>query len=126
MRAGRFFFVALMMAAIVQRSAAQTFTVLHEFLGAPNDGSGPRGGLLRDGAGNFFGTTFSGGGASEGTVHKSTPNGQESVPFCIVLRTDRFRLRGWFGTRRGTCMAPPTKARAELGCCFGWRRTVRR
>jgi uncharacterized repeat protein (TIGR03803 family) len=82
-RAGWFLIIALMVAAIVRPAAAQTFSVLHEFQGVPNDGSGPRGGLLRDGAGNFFGTTFSGGGAGEGTVYKLTPNGQESVLFAF-------------------------------------------
>ena len=38
-RAAWFLILALMMAAIVRPAAAQTFTVLHEFQGVPNDGS---------------------------------------------------------------------------------------
>jgi hypothetical protein len=34
-------------------------TVLHRFVGT--DGANPQGGLLRDGHGNLFGTTFEGG-----------------------------------------------------------------
>ncbi|MGO9648946.1 MAG: choice-of-anchor tandem repeat GloVer-containing protein [Terriglobales bacterium] len=40
---------------------AQTFTVLHTFTGAPNDGEGPFGQLIRDSAGNLYGTTTAGG-----------------------------------------------------------------
>lgn len=38
-----------------------TFTVLHNFLGG-SDGGGPMAGLISDGAGHFYGTTFEGGG----------------------------------------------------------------
>jgi uncharacterized repeat protein (TIGR03803 family) len=71
----------MMAVALIQPSSAQTFTVLHEFAGVPNDGSGPRGGLVRDSAGNFFGTTFSGGAVGEGTLFKMTPAGRESTLF---------------------------------------------
>ncbi len=37
-------------------------TVLHNFVGG-NDGGGPTAGLISDGAGNLYGTTFEGGGA---------------------------------------------------------------
>jgi uncharacterized repeat protein (TIGR03803 family) len=40
---------------------AQTFTVLHTFRGAPNDGEGPLGIVIRDSAGDLYGTTGSGG-----------------------------------------------------------------
>jgi uncharacterized repeat protein (TIGR03803 family) len=41
-------------------------TVLHTFIGT--DGTGPDGGLVSDGAGNWFGTTAYGGSAGQGTV----------------------------------------------------------
>jgi uncharacterized repeat protein (TIGR03803 family) len=62
-----------------------TETVLHSFAGHPTDGYFPRGNLIQDSAGNFYGTT-GGGGASNncgadgcGTVYKLTSAGIESV-----------------------------------------------
>jgi uncharacterized repeat protein (TIGR03803 family) len=46
-------------------------TVLHNF--APPEGYYPGGGLIRDAAGNLYGTTFFGGAAGYGTVFKLTP-----------------------------------------------------
>ena len=43
------------------------FFTLHDFTGFA-DGGAPYGGLLRDAAGNLFGTTFSGGGGHNGTL----------------------------------------------------------
>lgn len=81
-KAGWALSIALLLAlAIAQPAAAQTFTVLHEFKGSPTDGANPQAGLVRDAAGNIFGTTFAGGGASEGTIFKLTKSGQESVLF---------------------------------------------
>ena len=37
------------------------FTLLHSFAGAPTEGSGPAGTLVRDYAGNLYGTTYTGG-----------------------------------------------------------------
>jgi hypothetical protein len=56
------FMTLLLASAIVPTQAqAQKFKVLHTFHGAPNDGAVPLGVLVRDGAGNFYGTTASGG-----------------------------------------------------------------
>jgi uncharacterized repeat protein (TIGR03803 family) len=72
--------IALMAAAAVTVPAtAQTFTVLHIFNGAP-DGSFSEAPLVRDAAGNLFGTTTSGGG-DNGTVFKVDTTGHESVLF---------------------------------------------
>jgi hypothetical protein len=43
-------------AGTIQSARAQTFTVLYTFTGAP-DGANPVAGLVRDAAGNFYGTT---------------------------------------------------------------------
>jgi uncharacterized repeat protein (TIGR03803 family) len=62
-------------------------TILHSFTGPP-DGAMPAAGLLRDAAGNLFGTTASGGNSNNfaecgplacGTVFKVTNTGVESV-----------------------------------------------
>ena len=83
-----------MAAAVARPSSAQTFTVLHEFAGVPNDGSGPRGGLIRDAAGNFYGTTFSGGAVGEGTVFKMDPAGHETVLFTFNNANGSFPAAG--------------------------------
>lgn len=54
-------------------------TVLHDFVGAPTDGSGPAAGLLRDAAGNLYGTTNAGGSAGNGAVFKIDPSGTETI-----------------------------------------------
>jgi uncharacterized repeat protein (TIGR03803 family) len=52
-------------------SATGAFVLLHSFSGA--DGADPASRLLRDSAGNFYGTTEGGGAHSQGTIFKITP-----------------------------------------------------
>jgi uncharacterized repeat protein (TIGR03803 family) len=52
--------------------------VLHRFTGSP-DASTPYSGLVRDEAGNLYGTTFSGGQYGFGTVFEINKDGDESV-----------------------------------------------
>ena len=55
-------------------------TILHDFAGGRTDGKNPAAGLVRDAAGNLYGTTQVGGmHHSYGTVFKITPAGDESV-----------------------------------------------
>jgi len=72
-------FIALLLATSAA-AQAQTFTVLHTFTDSP-DGAVPFAGLLRDAAGNLYGTTHSGGCTAYGcgTVFKSDPAGNETV-----------------------------------------------
>jgi uncharacterized repeat protein (TIGR03803 family) len=58
--------------------SAATESVLYSF-GTGTDANGPFGGLLMDGAGNFYGTTIWGGASGLGAVFKLTPSGTESV-----------------------------------------------
>jgi uncharacterized repeat protein (TIGR03803 family) len=62
------------------------FTVLHNFTGAVDDGAYPYPTLIQASDGNFYGTTFSGGGAFEGTVFRMTPGGTVTVihSFCLA------------------------------------------
>jgi uncharacterized repeat protein (TIGR03803 family) len=50
-------------------------TVLYSFCSLPSclDGALPEGGVLRDSAGNLYGTTYSGGKESTGVVFKLAP-----------------------------------------------------
>jgi uncharacterized repeat protein (TIGR03803 family) len=52
-----------------------TFTVLHSFAGGTSDGCGPVGSVVRDKAGNLYGTTSGGGTANCGTVFRITTDG---------------------------------------------------
>jgi uncharacterized repeat protein (TIGR03803 family) len=79
--------VALALAAVLglgvvatPSAQAQTYkeTVLYSFTGTP-DGANPWTGLIRDKAGNLYGTTHDGGGPGQGTVFKLTAKGKEIV-----------------------------------------------
>jgi len=59
-------------------------TVLHSFAGSPHDGDGPNGGVIRDSAGNLYGTTAGGGSTKNclpgcGIVFRIAPDGTETV-----------------------------------------------
>ena len=64
----------LLLATLVAAPSAQaqTFTVLYSFSGGA-DGAYPEAGLIRDAAGNLYGTTYGGGASGYGTVFKLTP-----------------------------------------------------
>jgi len=47
-----------------------TETVLHKFLGSPNDGASPEMAVVSDAKGNLFGATQEGGTNEDGTVYK--------------------------------------------------------
>jgi uncharacterized repeat protein (TIGR03803 family) len=66
---------------VFELSPSGAETVRHSFCartGCP-DGSHPRADLAMDTAGNLYGTTYSGGTNSVGTVFKLSPNGTETV-----------------------------------------------
>ena len=63
--------------------ADATFTLLYSFKGNP-DGQTPEAGLIRDGAGNFYGTTSSGGPSGYGTVFKLDATGAETVLYSFT------------------------------------------
>ena len=57
---------------------AQTFSVIHNFSGG-QDGATPSAGLTMDKAGNFYGTTFSGGSKALGAVYRLKRSGSSWV-----------------------------------------------
>jgi uncharacterized repeat protein (TIGR03803 family) len=65
-----------------------TETVLHSFCSLTNcaDGHEPYGGVIRDSAGNLYGTTYIGGADNGGVVFKLAPDGTETVlhNFCSL------------------------------------------
>lgn len=62
-------------------------TVLYSFTGG-NDGAFPYAGLVRDSAGNLYGTTCCGGSAGAGNVFKLSPSGQETVLYSFTGGND--------------------------------------
>ncbi|HUA14889.1 MAG TPA: choice-of-anchor tandem repeat GloVer-containing protein [Verrucomicrobiae bacterium] len=69
-------------------SAGGVEKVLKRFTGKPNDGDSPVGGLIRDHAGNFYGTTRFGGTADLGTVFKMDSTGKETVLYSFQGGSD--------------------------------------
>lgn len=63
---------------VYELSSSGKYTVLYSFKGGA-DGWGPLGTVLRDNAGNLYGTTALGGPGNNGTIWKVTPAGQESI-----------------------------------------------
>ena len=62
-------------------------TVLYSFAGGA-DGANPFGSLIRDEAGNLYGTTTAGGPSGQGTVFKVDPSGSETVLYSFTGGTD--------------------------------------
>jgi len=84
-------------------------TVLHRFTGSPNDGQYPLAGLVRDRAGNLYGTTIYGGPSGSGTVFKVNKLGRERVLYSFsggadgqypVARLVRDAVGNLYGTTR--------------------------
>jgi uncharacterized repeat protein (TIGR03803 family) len=70
-------------------------TVLHSFAGQPTDGSGPSANLLRDEAGNLYGTTVSGGKSGSGVVFKLDKSGRETVLYNFTGGADGALPYSW-------------------------------
>jgi uncharacterized repeat protein (TIGR03803 family) len=63
---------------VYELDASGAYKVLHNFTGGA-DGGYPRSGVIRDAAGNLYGTTAGGGTANWGVVYKLDPSGNETV-----------------------------------------------
>ncbi len=112
-------FIALTIAtAVAVPATAQTFTVLHEFAGAPNDGGNPRGHLLRDSAGNIFGTTFAGGSVSEGTIFRLSSSGHETVLFTFNTSNGSFPASGLAVDKSGNLYGTADEGPGGAGVLF--------
>ncbi|HWY58352.1 MAG TPA: choice-of-anchor tandem repeat GloVer-containing protein [Terriglobales bacterium] len=72
---------------VSQLDATGTETVLYSFAGTP-DGEYPYAGLVRDAAGNLYGTTEYGGRSGAGTVFKLDNSGKETVLYSFTGGTD--------------------------------------
>lgn len=96
--------------------------LLHSFQGRPAEGSGPSGTLVRDRAGNLYGTTY-GGGVSKllGSVFEVTSGeatfiGAQNFPYGTLPRAGLLLEGGHlYGTSTGGQVAPPTGTVFEVG-----------
>jgi uncharacterized repeat protein (TIGR03803 family) len=99
---------------VYKLDAAGLLTLLYSFTGG-SDGGNPRAGVIRDAAGNLYGTTSSGGAANAGVVYKLEATGNYTVlhsftggadggsPFAGVILGPAGNLYGttWSGGKRG-------------------------
>src|ERR1041385_6862240 len=95
MRSLFFLTIAAALAALVSPASAVQYQVLHQFNGSTGDGAIPHAGLLEDATGNFYGTTFSGGGGNGcsggsgcGTVFEFASDGTETVLYRFTGGSD--------------------------------------
>jgi uncharacterized repeat protein (TIGR03803 family) len=95
-------------------------TILHQF-GTGVDGAAPMGGLVLDGSGNIYGTTYSGGTKKDGTVFKIAANGKETVLHSFTGAPDgRLPLAGLMidssNNLYGTTTSGGTSTACQNGC----------
>jgi uncharacterized repeat protein (TIGR03803 family) len=79
--------IILVLAAVARPAQGQTLTVLYAFKGGA-DGASPAASVMRDAAGNLYGTTDSGGTSSNGTVFKVDSAGRETVLYSFTGGAD--------------------------------------
>ena len=72
---------------VYKLGASADYTVLHNFTGGA-DGGGPYAGVIRDSAGNLYGTTYSGGTAGAGVVYKLDTAGNYTVLYTFTGGAD--------------------------------------
>jgi uncharacterized repeat protein (TIGR03803 family) len=98
-----------------------TETVLYSFAGPPLDGNDPQGSLVRDAAGNLYGTTRFGGINDFGTVFKIDTAGNETVLHSFNGRAPEGRypnglVRGVAGSLYGNTEKGGAPECNPLGC----------
>jgi uncharacterized repeat protein (TIGR03803 family) len=116
-RTGLLWLACALAAVGMVQAQTDTETVLHSFTSPPK-GANPYAGVIRDSAGNLYGTTSSGGAKDAGTVFKVNASGLETVlysftggadgraPYAGVIRDSSGNLYGTTvsgGTGYGNC-----------------------
>lgn len=93
-------------------------TSLYSFQGFPNDGQMPLGGVIRDSAGNLYGSTYQGGSDDAGVVFVVSPSGKEMVLYAFTGEADGSELVGSL-IRDAHGNLYGTAASGGLRQCFG-------
>ena len=104
---------------VFKLDTAGTQTVLHSFSGTP-DGANPVAPLVRDKAGNFYGTTSYGGSSGFGTVFKIDSAGNETVLYSFTGNSDGcYRWQGLVEDRSGALFGTtPECGSSSFGTIF--------
>lgn len=98
---------------------AQTFTVLYSFKGPP-DGGLPLSGVVRDAAGNLYGTTWYGGAYGYGTVFKISKCGKEKVLYSFTGGLDGANPYGGLSLDADGNLYGTTETGGYPDCIFGY------
>ena len=103
--------------SVVPLAQAQSFTVLTSFNGV--DGAFPSAGLVRDFAGNLYGTTeFANPATGTGNVFKLDPTGKETVLFSFTGGTDGGHPEGGLIRDSAGNLYRTTQDGGDLSCFF--------
>ena len=104
---------------VFKLSPTSTKTVLHTF--TSGDGQNPSAGLIREAAGNFYGTTTYGGGAGGGVVFELSPTGIQTVLYSFAGGADgAFPLAGLIRDVGGNLYGTTQSGGTSSGCApFG-------
>jgi uncharacterized repeat protein (TIGR03803 family) len=93
-------------------------TVLYNFNG-DNDGGNPTAGLIRDSAGNFYGTTQGGGAEGYGVVYKLDTGGHETVLWNFTGAEGGLPYAGVIRDSAGNLYGTSTTAECDQKVCQG-------
>jgi len=95
-----------------------TYTLVHHFSGAPDDGSYPNSEVAFDDTGNLYGTTYIGGSNGTGAIYRITQDGTETVAHSFGDGSDGENPNGGISIDRGTGdLYGTTNSGGPTGCC---------
>jgi len=102
---------------VFKLSPTGTETVLHSFTGAA-DGGYPEASLIRDAAGNLYGTTQFGGANDQGVVFKLSPTGTLTLLYSFTGGADGQRpIAGLIQDPAGNLYGTTWEGGAESSAC---------
>lgn len=108
---------------VFKLSAAGEMTLLHSFSGNP-DGVNPYAGLVRDAAGNLYGTTFYGGQSGYGSVFRISKAGKFTILHSFNSTPDGAHPIGGLVRDKDGNLYGTTSGGGDASCGFGGCGTV--
>jgi uncharacterized repeat protein (TIGR03803 family) len=103
---------------VFELSATGTESVLYSFKGG-SDGEYPFAGLIFDGKGNLYSTTYSGGSSNNGTVFRLAPDGSETVLYAFAGGSDGASLDSSLTTDKKGNLYSSTLYGGDMTDCSG-------